>query len=146
MLFTMELGQMLLLLQVTKVDLKKETPVGHGEIISFSIYSFDGERKADFGDGKCCIWVDVLDGEGCTATGEKNLLMEFAPFFEDKSIKKVHSFIVIIFYPRTEFCFLFPRVNALSIEDHWSRYYGEKVLCLLGMNVMDIIYSIHETF
>ncbi|KAJ3705683.1 hypothetical protein LUZ61_009388 [Rhynchospora tenuis] len=74
--------------EVTKVDLKKETRVDHGEIISFSIHSFDGERKADFGDGKCCIWVDVLDGEGCTS-GAKNLLMEFAPFFEDKSIKKV---------------------------------------------------------
>ncbi|XP_078180200.1 DNA polymerase I A, chloroplastic-like isoform X2 [Carex rostrata] len=75
--------------EVSKINLKKETPVGHGEIISFSIYSFDGERKADFGGGKCCIWVDVLDGEGCTSSGEKNLLMEFASFFEDKSIKKV---------------------------------------------------------
>jgi DNA polymerase I len=87
-----KLGQMFLLLQVAKVDLKKETPVGHGEIISFSIYSFSGERKADFGDGKCCIWVDVLDGEGCSTAGKKNLLMEFGPFFEDKSIKKVISF------------------------------------------------------
>lgn len=85
---------MLLLVQVSKIDLKKETPVGHGEIISFSIYSFDGERKADFGGGKCCIWVDILDGEGCTSSGENNLLMEFASFFEDKSIKKVHFLLL----------------------------------------------------
>lgn len=59
--------------------MKEETPVDHGEIICFSIYS---GLQVDFGDGKSCIWVDVLDGG-------KGLLMEFAPFFEDPSIKKV---------------------------------------------------------
>ncbi|KAF5205146.1 Dna polymerase i a protein [Thalictrum thalictroides] len=66
--------------EVASIDVKKETPVNHGEIICFSIYS--GET-ADYGNGKSCIWVDVLDGGG------RELLMEFAPFFEDSSIKKV---------------------------------------------------------
>lgn len=60
--------------------MKQETPVDHGEIICFSIYS---GPEADFGNGKSCIWVDVLDGGG------RDLLVEFAPFFEDPSIKKV---------------------------------------------------------
>uniref|UniRef100_A0A803LSZ9 DNA-directed DNA polymerase n=1 Tax=Chenopodium quinoa TaxID=63459 RepID=A0A803LSZ9_CHEQI len=65
---------------VSKIDVKQETPVDHGEIICFSIYS--GE-KVDYGNGKTCIWVDVLDGGG------NDILAEFAPFFEDSSIKKV---------------------------------------------------------
>lgn len=71
---------MILCSQVSKIDVKQETPVNHGELICFSIYS---GPKADFGNGKSCIWVDVLDGGG------RNLLNEFAPFFEDPSIKKV---------------------------------------------------------
>ncbi|KAH7546679.1 hypothetical protein FEM48_Zijuj01G0227200 [Ziziphus jujuba var. spinosa] len=66
--------------EVAKIEVKQETPVDHGEIICFSIYS---GPEADFGNGKSCIWVDVLDGGG------KELLIEFAPFFEDPSIKKV---------------------------------------------------------
>ncbi|KAL8144225.1 hypothetical protein V2J09_017257 [Rumex salicifolius] len=66
--------------EVSKIDVKQETPVDHGEITCFSIYC--GE-EADFGNGKSCVWVDVLDGGG------KGLLVEFAPFFEDLSIKKV---------------------------------------------------------
>ncbi|KAL6283926.1 hypothetical protein ACE6H2_014855 [Prunus campanulata] len=66
--------------EVAKIEVKRETPVDHGEIICFSIYSGPG---VDFGNGKSCIWVDVLDGGG------KELLIEFAPFFEDPSIKKV---------------------------------------------------------
>ncbi|GFP98123.1 DNA polymerase i b chloroplastic/mitochondrial [Phtheirospermum japonicum] len=41
------------------------------------------DTEADYGGGKSCVWVDVLDGGG------KNLIKEFAPFFEDPSIKKV---------------------------------------------------------
>ncbi|KAJ0975125.1 hypothetical protein J5N97_017090 [Dioscorea zingiberensis] len=67
------------LARVSKIDVKQETPVDHGEIICFSIYS---GPEVDFGDGKSCIWVDVLDGGS-------GLLMEFAPFFVDPSIKKV---------------------------------------------------------
>lgn len=70
-------------LQVANIDVKQETPVDHGEIICFSIYS---GAEADFGNGKSCIWVDVLNGGG------KNLLAIFAPFFEDPSIKKVNIF------------------------------------------------------
>ncbi|GAB2243457.1 hypothetical protein Droror1_Dr00020232 [Drosera rotundifolia] len=66
--------------EVTSIDVKQETPVDHGEITCFSIYSGEG---VDFGDGKSCIWVDVLDGGG------KELLTKFKNFFEDPSIKKV---------------------------------------------------------
>ncbi|XP_019193613.1 PREDICTED: DNA polymerase I B, chloroplastic/mitochondrial-like [Ipomoea nil] len=66
--------------EVAKINVKQETPVGHGEITCFSIYS---GPDADFGNGKSCVWVDVLDGGG------KDILVEFAPFFEDPSIKKV---------------------------------------------------------
>ncbi|KAE8654238.1 DNA polymerase I A [Hibiscus syriacus] len=66
--------------EVSNIDVKQETPVDHGEITCFSIYS--GE-DADFGNWKSCIWVDILDGGG------KDLLKEFVPFFEDQSIKKV---------------------------------------------------------
>ncbi|XP_057430438.1 DNA polymerase I A, chloroplastic/mitochondrial-like isoform X3 [Lotus japonicus] len=66
--------------EVAKIDVKKETPVDHGEIICFSIYS---GPEADFGGGKSCIWVDVLDGGG------REILNKFAEFFQDPSIKKV---------------------------------------------------------
>ncbi|XP_072988592.1 DNA polymerase I A, chloroplastic-like [Typha latifolia] len=68
--------------EVAKIDVKQDTPVGHGEVICFSIYSCKSGSEADFGNGKSCIWVDVLDGG-------QNVLMEFAPFFEDPAIKKV---------------------------------------------------------
>ncbi|XP_052107651.1 DNA polymerase I A, chloroplastic/mitochondrial isoform X6 [Arachis duranensis] len=66
--------------EVAKIDVKDETPVDHGEIICFSIYS---GPEADFGGGKSCIWVDVLDGGG------QEILDKFAEFFSDSSIKKV---------------------------------------------------------
>ncbi|KAK1281430.1 hypothetical protein QJS04_geneDACA018197 [Acorus gramineus] len=65
--------------EVANIDVKLETPVNHGEIICFSIYS---GLQANFGDNKSCIWVDTLDGG-------RELLMEFAPFFEDPQIRKV---------------------------------------------------------
>ncbi|GJN26286.1 hypothetical protein PR202_gb14207 [Eleusine coracana subsp. coracana] len=68
--------------QVSNIDVKQETPVGHGDVICFSIYSGSSGAEADFGNGKTCIWVDVLDGG-------RDVLMEFAPFFEDPSIRKV---------------------------------------------------------
>ncbi|KAF7831385.1 DNA polymerase I A, chloroplastic/mitochondrial-like [Senna tora] len=66
--------------EVAKINVKEETPVDHGEITCFSIYS---GPQADFGNGKTCIWVDVLDGGG------KEILFAFEPFFKDQSIKKV---------------------------------------------------------
>ncbi|XP_027940331.1 DNA polymerase I A, chloroplastic/mitochondrial-like isoform X2 [Vigna unguiculata] len=66
--------------EVAKIDVKQETPVDHGEIICFSIYC---GPEADFGGGKSCIWVDVLDGGG------KEILLKFAEFFSDSSIRKV---------------------------------------------------------
>ncbi|CAA3033489.1 DNA polymerase I B, chloroplastic mitochondrial-like [Olea europaea subsp. europaea] len=84
--------------EVAKIDVKEETPVDHGEIICFSIYS---GPDVDFGNGKSCVWVDVLDGGG------KNLIAEFARFFEDSSIKKVwHNY---------------------SFDDHIVENYGLKV-------------------
>uniref|UniRef100_A0A0E0GKN2 DNA-directed DNA polymerase n=1 Tax=Oryza nivara TaxID=4536 RepID=A0A0E0GKN2_ORYNI len=68
--------------EVANIDVKQETPVSHGEVICFSIYSGNSDAEADFGNGKTCIWVDVLDGG-------RDVLMEFAPFFEDPSIRKV---------------------------------------------------------
>ncbi|CAO2189586.1 unnamed protein product [Urochloa humidicola] len=69
--------------EVANIDVKQETPVGHGQVTCFSIYSANSNAQAaDFGNGKTCIWVDVLDGG-------RDVLMEFAPFFEDPSIKKV---------------------------------------------------------
>ncbi|KAK3141378.1 hypothetical protein QOZ80_4BG0333170 [Eleusine coracana subsp. coracana] len=68
--------------EVSNIDVKQETPVGHGDVICFSIYSGSSGAEADFGNGKTCIWVDVLDRG-------RDVLMEFAPFFEDPSIRKV---------------------------------------------------------
>lgn len=73
--------------QVANIDVKRETPVDHGEIICFSIYS---GPEADFGNGKSCIWVDVLDGGG------RDILVEFAPFFEDPLIKKVFFYFMVL--------------------------------------------------
>ncbi|XP_066332978.1 DNA polymerase I B, mitochondrial-like isoform X1 [Miscanthus floridulus] len=75
--------------EVADIDAKEKTPVGHGEVICFSIYSANSDvQAADFGHGKTCIWVDVLDGG-------RGVLMEFAPFFEDPSIKKVHDELIL---------------------------------------------------
>lgn len=71
-------------MQVANIDVKQETPVGHGKVTCFSIYSGTSGAEADFGNGKTCIWVDVLDGG-------RDVLMEFAPFFEDSSIRKVNA-------------------------------------------------------
>ncbi|CAK7338433.1 unnamed protein product [Dovyalis caffra] len=64
---------------VAKIDVKEETPIDHGKITCFSIYS---GTDADFGSKKPRIWVDVLDAGG------EDLLIEFSPFFEDPGIKK----------------------------------------------------------
>ncbi|ESQ30390.1 hypothetical protein EUTSA_v10011195mg [Eutrema salsugineum] len=66
--------------EVSKIEVKEETPVDHGELICFSIYC---GSEADFGYGKSCIWVDVLGENG------REVLAEFKPYFEDSSIKKV---------------------------------------------------------
>ena len=69
-------------LQVANIDVKKESPVGHGRITCFSIYC---GPTSNFGDGKNCLWIDVLDG------GE-DVLLAFKPYFEDPSIMKVGVF------------------------------------------------------
>lgn len=62
------------------IEVKEETPVDHGELICFSIYC---GPEADFGNGKSCIWVDVLGENG------REVLAEFKPYFEDSFIRKV---------------------------------------------------------
>lgn len=68
-----------MMLQVGEIDVKKESPVGHGRITCFSIYC---GPSANFGDGKNRLWVDVLDG------GE-DVLKVFKRYFEDPCINKV---------------------------------------------------------
>ena len=87
-------------MQVANIDVKKETPVDHGEVICFSIYSENSDVHADFGNGKTCIWVDVLDGG-------RDVLMEFAPFFENPSIKKVQCYPSFILEQISCYCFPF---------------------------------------
>ena len=65
---------------MSKIDVKHKTFVDHGYIIYFSLYSVE---DADCGNGKTCIWVDVLDGDGY------DILASFDPSFEDSSIKEV---------------------------------------------------------
>ena len=96
-------------LQVAKIDVKQETPVDHGEIICFSIYS---GPEADLGNGKSCVWVDVLDGGG------RDLLDEFAPFFEDPSIKKVFFFKIFNFFYSSVFSFKY--LCALNLGQKFS--------------------------
>ncbi|CAH2036364.1 unnamed protein product [Thlaspi arvense] len=66
--------------EVSGIEVKDETPVDHGELICFSIYC---GSEADFGNGKSCLWVDVLGENG------REVLAEFKPYFEDSSIRKV---------------------------------------------------------
>ncbi|XP_073394695.1 DNA polymerase I A, chloroplastic/mitochondrial isoform X2 [Physcomitrium patens] len=65
--------------EVAEIDVKKESPVGHGRMTCFSIYC---GPSANFGNGKNRLWVDVLDG------GD-GILEVFRRYFEDPSIKKV---------------------------------------------------------
>ena len=63
-------------MQVPDIDFKKESPIGHGNIICLSI---NCGSQADFHNGESCVWVDVLDG------GEVVLLV-FFPYFGGSSI------------------------------------------------------------
>lgn len=95
-------------MQVANIDVKQETPVGHGKVTCFSIYPGSKGAEADFGNGKTCIWVDVLDGG-------PDVLVEFAPFFEDSSIRKVK-------------CSLLPRSFCL---ENWYLLCPVSCICLL---------------
>eukprot|EP01132_Coremiostelium_polycephalum_P002672 gene2672-3315_t len=66
--------------EVIDLDLKKESPIGHGRICCFSIYCGPNEN---FGTGSR-IWVDTLDSE----KGEE-ILQVFKEYFEDETILKV---------------------------------------------------------
>jgi DNA polymerase-1 len=74
--------------QVAAIDVLKETPVGHGRIICFSVYC--GE-EADFGDGTKRLWVDLIDdGEGDEkGKRRKAVLGAFKDYLKSESIRKV---------------------------------------------------------
>jgi len=60
------------------IDVKSESPIGHGKVICASIYC---GPEHDFGNGPI-VWIDNLGpAEG--------VLDEFKPYFEDENIRKV---------------------------------------------------------
>ena len=65
-------------LQVSEIDVSKETPVGHGRITCFSVYC---GPEMDFGGGKRRLWVDVLKGG-------REVLHAFKPYLESETILK----------------------------------------------------------
>eukprot|EP00899_Mesostigma_viride_P019227 jgi/Mesvir1/27305/Mv07135-RA.2 len=85
--------------EVSGLNIKTDTPVGHGNLICFSLYC--GEDVSE-GPSRRRVWVDV--------TGEEKggILAAFKEFFEDGSIKKVwhnysfdrHIFENVGFEPR----------------------------------------------
>lgn len=67
--------------EVASIDIKKETPVGHGDLACFSVYC---GPDVDFdGNGSDCLWVDTLGPE------REAILDCFRPYFENHDIKKV---------------------------------------------------------
>ena len=74
--------------EVADIDVKTASPVGHGSIISFSLYC---GPEAHFGVGqpkegvrKNKVWVDLLDCDD-----RKAILSTFQPFLEDNGVNKV---------------------------------------------------------
>ena len=67
--------------QVAAIDVVKETPVGHGTRICFSVYC---GPEADFGDSTKRLWVDV-------ETGGPEVLRAFKPYLENKKIRKARA-------------------------------------------------------
>lgn len=91
--------------------MKQETPVNHGDLICFSIYSHNSDAQADFGNGKPCIWVDVLDGG-------RDVLMEFVPFFEDPLIKKVILLSLSLFIASLSWLLTMPTILDCVIYNY----------------------------
>ncbi|GAQ90985.1 DNA polymerase I superfamily [Klebsormidium nitens] len=65
--------------EVMEIDVKKESPVGHGMMTCFTFYA---GPDVDWGAGNSCVFVDLLGGG-------QELLAPFKSFFEDPTIKKV---------------------------------------------------------
>ncbi|EFA79328.1 mitochondrial DNA polymerase A [Heterostelium album PN500] len=77
--------------EVVDLDLKKQSPIGHGRIICFSVYC---GPDIDFGTGSR-LWVDTMGEQG------NEILEVFRPYFESESIYKVwhnYGFDRHIFY------------------------------------------------
>lgn len=66
--------------EVMEIDVKKESPVGHGVMTCFTFYA---GPDVDWGGGNSSVFVDLLGGG-------QELLAPFKSFFEDPTIKKVH--------------------------------------------------------
>lgn len=70
-------------MQVSHIDVSSESPVGHGCVICFSIYT----STSDAGEGALLLWVDtMLHGDQEEADA---IFQEFKVFFEDDSLAKV---------------------------------------------------------
>lgn len=67
--------------EVMNIDVKKQSPIGHGTVTCLSIYVGD---DVNFGNGPR-LWIDTLDAEG----GGEQMLQLFKPYLEDASILKV---------------------------------------------------------
>ena len=110
--------------KVVKIDVKQETFVDHGEITCFSMYS---GPEANFGGGKSCIWIDVLDGGG------KEVLEKFAEFFSDSFIRKV------------KFSFFFPTLYVLNLISHLNVQHRILIILLLLYEQYHTSYDICQS-
>ncbi len=63
------------------IDLKRDSPIGHGRVICFSVYC---GPQHNFGGGPR-VFADLM-------LGEPGILEVFRPYFEDVRIKKVRDF------------------------------------------------------
>ncbi|KAK9818799.1 hypothetical protein WJX74_001704 [Apatococcus lobatus] len=74
--------------EVADIDVKKESPCGHGRVTSLSVYCGDDANFALPGEpSKRQLWVDTL---GVNDEGEGLAVMEeFRVFLEDPSIRKI---------------------------------------------------------
>jgi hypothetical protein len=116
-------------MQVADIDVKQETPVGHGKVTCFSIYSGTSGAEADFGNGKTCIWVDVLDGG-------QDVLMEFAPFFEDSSIRKVNCSLV-----SHSFCLKSTVMVSALLHQGYCRTKNKSIIAIIHGSIRYITVS-----
>ena len=72
--------------EVHDIDLKHESPVGHGKIFCASIFCGD---DVDFGSGPR-VWINNLDSA-------KGVLQVFRQFFEDEKVKKVSGKLCAVY-------------------------------------------------
>jgi DNA polymerase-1 len=72
--------------EVANINVKKQSPIGHGNVICFSVYC---GPNVDFGSGPI-LWVDTYQqSEGGDNVKGEQLLQVFKGYFENDEIKKV---------------------------------------------------------